>query len=521
MTYYIYSSKFDKPSNEVPAPTLNGGISTDRQMGTFFQCLKTYNTTFIGDGKSIIYFSDSITFEEVEKDLEIDIDEEANIGIFSEDASASYTRHIKDDKYSRSFYYSEKVELPGKKLNIVDFGTNALSDVGKQIYELGADEFREKCGDQVIFQQSYGAGLYVTLKINFHTHSDKETFSANIDVTLGDIGSASASISSVVSKYNLQASIEVSAFQIGGDPSQIAKIFTEPCGPHYCITSCSFTDLSACQGIIDGIIKYAATDFPNQINFQGGQILGDAAVRGSVPMNFTELELNVGPSILNSTIIDARKELGAMYNNFTEYQTTLDHILTKLPISSFLDSGVKKDLEQEQANVGTNINLLQDPTNGAINCYFAPKNCPSILASLQQNLKPLNTAIVDQFKQGYNCHMYDTIAHKFNNPTVCLPIGNNNFIVNYAGQQFIYSNVQANKDNLSFDVNGKTCVIEKTGDDSYSLPNLCETDCPTLPLTGLAQAKIVCHRTAPIFCKVFICDDFNLDITGPIDLDWI
>jgi len=515
-----HDSYTNSPSNDTPAPIAGGGYSTDGQMPTFLQCLKEYNSTFVGGGKSVVYFSDSISFNELQRALNIEVDEKASIGIFSEDASANYARHIQDDNYTQSFYYAETINLPTKVIQIEDYGTDALGNIGKSVYAQGPNKFREVCGDQVIKQLGLGAGLYVTLRIEFHTHSDKETFSSNIDVTLGDLGSASSSISSVISKYNLQANLELSALQIGGDITQIAKIFNNSCGDHYCITSCSFSNLSACQGIIDGVITYAMNNFPQQIDFQDGKVLGSAEITSYTYMPFTVLGLDVGPSILNSTIIDARAKLGETYTTYNIYATQIEHVLKDLPISNVLDINTKQALEQEQVNVNANLALLQDPNNGGIACYIDPITCPDVANTILSNLKPLQPSLLDQFKSGYNCRMYDISLGLFNDPTQCLPIGNNKMAVTFFGTQFIYTMFNDVGSNLVFNVNGQNCTAVPTGMNVYSANSICH-QCPDAvpPL----QYPAPDHK--PIVCfdcpyGVRGCDEFDI-VMSPIQLDWI
>lgn len=40
------------------------------------------------------------------------------------------------------------------------------------------------------------------------------------------------------------------------------------CGSAYCAASCSLTNMNDCIGVMNGLLKYASTNFPNQVNLQ-------------------------------------------------------------------------------------------------------------------------------------------------------------------------------------------------------------------------------------------------------------
>lgn len=56
-----------------PAYKLGGGYSSDRQMPTYLSCLNNGTKTFSGDSKSTIFFGDSRSFDEFQKDLNVDV----------------------------------------------------------------------------------------------------------------------------------------------------------------------------------------------------------------------------------------------------------------------------------------------------------------------------------------------------------------------------------------------------------------------------------------------------------------
>lgn len=384
----------------LPAYELGGGYSSDRQMPTYLICLNNGTKTFSGDSKSTIFFGDSRSFEEFQKDLNVDVSASASIGLFSGDISASYARHVKETTYTQSFYYSEKVLLPTEIFHPNDYGEKALNPLGLSIYQQGPDHFRAACGDQLVQQNHLGAGLYVTLKVNFNTLDDKSTFTANAGAKYGSMFSVSAKISQVVSQHNIKGQLEVSALQVGGDVSSLAKIFSQGPNP-YAVTSCSLEDLSSCQKTITGVLAYAANSFPDQINFQNGTVLGSAASEGYTFMPMSLLGLKVGNSIITPEVEGARNELGNLYLHIQNEQIFVTHILESTIFNSFFND-VKDQLKKTGNDLSTNIKLLDNLDSGVMGCYNSPEECVDILHNMTQKLIPINEDFIDQIKNSYN-----------------------------------------------------------------------------------------------------------------------
>jgi len=499
-----------------PAANLGDGYNSDTQTPTRLTCLKQYNAPLTTFGKvTEIDFSNAITFDRLQKALNIDVKANAKIGKFSADLSSSYAREIEENDYSISFHYVEKVILGTKKLKIEDDGTNALNNMGKSKYARGGDEFRRDCGDEIIYQADLEAGIYVTLKVNFHNYTDKETFKASMGMSIGSLGGASGSISSVISQYNLQANIEILAIQIGGNGSKLAEIFDQDCTTTICPASCSLDKLDDCQKIIKGVVDYAAHDFSDQLT------LDNAAMTNlDHSLKFSSLDLNVGPSILNSTIIDARNELGSTYDNFRDYKLKVNHIANIInPLPA--DKDVKAAIQTEIDNMKYNIELLENDETGAIACYNAPETCPSIAEKINSETKPLNPSFLDQFKNGYSCPMDDNLNY-YHDKAQCLPIGNNKFIVNHDGQSFVYYIDPDTSENLKFTVGGHTCIANKIGENSYKTGGICRDCFEALPFDSLrAHHNLVCwYMENDNATNEFTRDDFMLRF-DPIETGWL
>jgi len=453
-----------KETASEPAYVLGGGYSSDRQMPTLVPCINTGPKIYNGDSKSVIYFGDSRSFEEFQKDLNVEVSESGSIGLFSEDISASYARHVKNTAYTESFYYSEKIDLPTEIVYPAGLREKALNEFGKSAYQEGPDDFRSICGDQVILQNHLGAGLHVSLKVHFNSIDDKNTFTANAGAKYGNMLSVSGKIAQVVSEHQIKGEIEVSALQVGGDASQLGKIFTSGPNP-YAITSCSLDNMTACQNTINGVLAYAAGEFPNQINFQNGKVLGSAASQGYTFMPLSDLKLNTGNSTLTPEIEAARKQLGDLYLHTQNEHVFINHILESPIFNSFYND-VKEELKETNNALISNTKLLDNLDSGAMRCYNHPKQCIETLNNINNKSLPVDEFFIYQIKNSYNfgVDVYNCVEG-FNIPKHCrtaasaasiaMPTDKDgHFQWDYLGNNNSFTLLENNDGSISLTING-------------------------------------------------------------------
>ena len=208
-----------------PAISLGQGYSTDEQMAAPFNCFNPGNITTAPGGESILHFDNAQSFDEIQKQLDVDVTTKVGIGPFSSKISASYARYVQDDHYSQNFNYFEKVFLPTQIWNPSGYGPSILNAIGQGAYQQGPQQFRLVCGDLVVTQQDMGISLYSSMKMSFSSYSDKQTFQAHAGASFGSMADVSAKVQSIVSQYSLNGEVEISAFQQGGDPSKLPQIF--------------------------------------------------------------------------------------------------------------------------------------------------------------------------------------------------------------------------------------------------------------------------------------------------------
>ena len=469
---------------DIPTPIFAQGFCTDKQMAAGLSCFVDGTITFQGGGKSTIYFGNTVAFSDIQKTLNVDVSGSLSIDLFSAQASASYAKYIEEKQYSQAFYYSETISLPTQQFQPAHYGINALNEIGQEVYNAGPQQFRDVCGDKLIQQAHLGATLIVAMMIDFSSSYDKQTFDSHAGGSWGDILSVAATIKQISTQYKVAGQMEFSAYQSGGDATELAKVFSS--GPsHYYITSCSLSNLDACNSVIDGVLNYAANNLPAQIDFKNGTIYGSASTLSYTYMDVSQFGLNAGTSVLNDTIIASRQHLGDIYKAQESYSVFVNHILSS-PFASYMATQTVNLLRIAKNSLDKNVALLENENSGAPSCYFYPTKCTANEAALMPQLDAVDTKFLDQMMARgfvvnaelnycYNTIGESTIMHTFMFPTD-----------NYSTSYFISTApslklfVVTTETTLNIAGTSRQCPIatKTVGDSSYEIP-----ECPCSPST--------------------------------------
>lgn len=462
-------SAAQKKLKDLPIPSLNEGYSDDMQIPVGLSCLADGPIKFDGGTKSIVNLGKEYSFDDIQKALNVNVSADGSIGMFSAGTDINYANYIKNTDYSESFNYLEQILLPTKEFQPAGFGVNALNDFGKMAYAAGPDQFRISCGNRFYQAETLGANLFVSLKMVFNSAYDKSNFDMSVSGNIGDFFSASSNIQKTVQEKHINGTLEVLAYQDGGDPTQLPKIFTK-CGDSYCVTSCTLDNLVACQNTINGVITYAQNNFPPQIGYQDGQVTGTANPLSYTLNDYVRYGItNVGKSVLTPEILAARQYLGGLYQDTLRNMTIINHMLDSKITPSILKT-YSDQLKVLSQNLGDNAALLDDSNNGAIACYLQPTSCVAIRQQIDSELKPLDANLLNMFETGY-------IARGQSSIYLIIPIGGNQY------QAFDQSGTHMTaQQTMTLSADGNTLHLDgidigsqhfhgdfnKTGDQTYS-----------------------------------------------------
>lgn len=385
--------------------------------------------TIYGDLQNNINLSQTVDRDELSKDLNVDISASGGWGMFSASASANYMHHTENTDYTENFTYSERyyatamLDISPLHADTTGFTPAAADDYNKE----GVKAFTNRYGDTFIQQLPMGGFLVVNMQLHFTSALDKTNFDAAVGGGFGSIFSASASIQSAVTKSNSHGSIEVSAYQLGGDATKLANIFAKKAEGGYYITTCSLDNLKDCQGTIDGIIAYAQNDFSQQIkpNPDSGAPVGNLVVVGQPLLTTYSSKFNTDPApTLEPSVVTARLQLANMYNMMKKNKTFFDHFVAS-PLAEYFTIDGNKTIRGLQSALTYNASLYDQ--FGAIHCWSPGEEseCLGIMANIKQGSKIINQKTVNYYM--------NTAFHEIPADCYYYPVGNSeeNSYANY------------------------------------------------------------------------------------------
>ncbi|ODN41825.1 hypothetical protein [Piscirickettsia litoralis] len=368
-------------------PQIGGGYSSDTQNPAPVKCFNV-TTDYVGNKSNLINLGDNISFSQLESSLNINVSGSGSYGLFSASASANYLHQVKEDNYSRSFSYSELINFPVSQINPAGYSTSLLNNFGRQVYS-DPENFRLVCGDEIITQISTGASLYITMKMNFSSKEEKTQFDAEAKGSYS-LFNASAKMQEIIKKYNMSGSVALLAYQIGGDPSKLANIFSKSPSGGYYITSCNFKNLGNCTSAINGFLSYAHDDFSKQVSMKDGNIAGNAVPTGPYEHGTLSMfGLNTGKTLATPEVLQARKELASSYIINTNYLNHINHLIDLTSGYGQL-TATHSDLQSLQQKLAQNSLTLN---NAGSSCYQNPSSCINATNQAKSNLIDISKQI--------------------------------------------------------------------------------------------------------------------------------
>lgn len=120
------------------------------------------------------------------------------------------------------------------------------------------------CGDEFITAVTFGAKLFVNMRVEFLNNEDKLNIGGNIELGYGMDGSPvgvdiQASANYLDEKTKKSVKITVRAEQHGGDPAKFAKVIPGN------IMECNLDDPQPCIDMFNNVVSYAKEDFSAQL----------------------------------------------------------------------------------------------------------------------------------------------------------------------------------------------------------------------------------------------------------------
>jgi hypothetical protein len=481
--------------NDFPDQILGGGYSSDMQMATF-PCLNIDNVAFNGSSVSVVPLGASISFDQFVNQLTATFSPNNNLWIFSSNPESLFAQYSNDTLYTQSYYFSEFVYLPTAMFTPNGTGFSLLNSFGMGAYNVGPDQFRTTCGDMVAVEEQLGAGLFISLQLNFNKQVDKATFVTQAGGSFPSISEGFSAIQTVTSKNNLPGYMEFLVFQSGGNAIELGQILSNnPKTGTYYLTTCDFSSMSNCLDGVNGVLNYSINSFPNQVGFQNGQPIGNPVSLQFTYMNYTDLGLTVGSSVVTPQAQEAVANLTQIYLDMQPQMVLVNKIFTSA-VGQNLDPTTNSILTNFTSSVNYNNALITNPIKGIMGCYSSPKDCLTIVSVVNERLQQINleqiSNIIAEFQTGYVPAFYSFNTPSFA-PNGFLPSGNNV----YAPIPFDYFQSGGNPDNTGYKLNSFINIILNS---NFNISITQNTDKFTLAI-ATAEESLLGHS---VFEECFI-----------------
>lgn len=352
----------------------------------------------------------STDIDQLSKNLNVHVTTETGWGKFSSNAAADYIKSIQDDDYSINFNYQNIITVDTSLATNDYYGESVLNKGGALAYSSGADNFIARCGDQYIQNLKMGAVLNITLRIRFENQLEKKNFDAMMKGKLGNIFNASAKISEAVSQKGIQGTIDIIAFQTGGQPNKLSQIFGADNNHH--ITSCSLSQLDECTKSIDDIIAYAQatgawsdSGFAKQIQVINGELIADSlspvavadATSGSYENDFGLAVQSKQPT---QDTIDARKKLNVLYRDMETKLQFAESVMSSAAFK-YLGYAAQDKIRNTAKIIKGNLNIFK--YKNAMNCFLpgTQDSCVEITKNIEQEMRSVDSATLYLLKDAY------------------------------------------------------------------------------------------------------------------------
>ena len=392
-------------NTEIPATTgsavLGQGYNTDEQkyrgMCNVFDSKKII---YAGGAETLSGFSNQRDSQSAQDSLGFAMNTRVRFGVTSASLSAQFAKETQADSYSQTVTYRTVSTFKDAKLinpELVDFAKKELGSGG-----FATDNFFKDCGNEVITTVHRGAALYFSISISFTSQSEKQRFSGSFNLD-NPMVSVAADIKKASSQFGDSASVQIVAYQKGGDPTRLGKVFTSGSsvgsdGVH-ALLRCSMSSLTPCLQVITNAIVYAtdpvaADGFPQQLkSLYNPENPNGPADMGYVSEPWSNFGIHVKPVILQELIQAKRKQLGEAFERQLVLQNRLSFV-TRHPRRL---TTTQQDLfDSYVVMVGANLGDIQTAVE---TCYTDDQKCAKAVDVVETEIaKRRKTANFDETK---------------------------------------------------------------------------------------------------------------------------
>ncbi len=308
---------------------------------------------------------------------------------FKIQAETSFQQGSAVNTYSDVYLFRYVIKLNNQMFAPSGLNTDGITNLNKS-----TTDFLKVCGDKYNDQREVGGALFYSVKLEFANEMEKKAFNFDMAARGGVVGrwNAHAEIKKTTDKLKLRGSVTIRAIQAGGDPRKLGSIMgAQPGATEAPVLTCSFSDLTACDAMMQVINNYAAdsvTGFPSQISVIDPNNPVGSSILGNHLLGYDAAGVLLTPDILPLAVRQARDSLTQ------QLQQSVDDELRALRVLNSFTTDLTQAkidaLTQMVIDLQFNENALR--TSGTL-CFEFWEQCVQEVANLY--LRPIDRTLLE------------------------------------------------------------------------------------------------------------------------------
>ena len=342
-----------------------------------------------GEQDSRLRVDSEIQFKDLKQMLNIEAGGELSLEVITASAKTEFLVDTATTEYTQTFRFA--VDAVGPSIRPL---RTRLSAKGQEYAARGKNAVTyENCGDSWVSQIDLGAKLIINLNFRFKNLKFKSEFNADAEVDFIDLLSASSSMDVVFDRYSEKMSVSISAYQLGGDPTQLPAVLSRSdSDSNLAFINCSISNREACRSAVSQLAAYASDSqdgFRGQFKLDQGQV-NPLTLSGYAVMGFKTKKYNQsgydGLFFEASQVVD--REIARQRQQVLE--DYLDQVMfverANLLLGTDLTDEDRSKYVDLQKKIEANINTLKDMAQV---CFESPKMCLGHIEANQSKLSPI------------------------------------------------------------------------------------------------------------------------------------
>jgi len=372
-------------------------------------CLKDTDV-ILSNMQAELSIQQTTDMDDLAQQLDVDLSSSTGWRKLSVSAAAKYIRALQSNTHSLHFTYLNTISTDAAFDFGDTYGEDALNSTGQALFRQGVDEFIETCGDSYVDQVRLGATLAVTLQVNFKSQLQKSQFEASFKGKISSLSETYISLNQALQDSGSSASIEILAFQMGGQPMYLNSVLGSSKDGHH-VVHCSASQQENCVNILDDVTAYAQasgawekTGFTKQIQLDEYSLRAETLhpIQSSYARlsSYRNFGIPIPKKAISSQAIDARKKLNDLYDKNQE-DVSFSNSIVNSAAFPFLEKTTQVELKQVSSILKSDAKIIQSPE--AIECFLpeTQESCPQIVDNIEKRLHAPDMTKLNKLRGAY------------------------------------------------------------------------------------------------------------------------